>query len=113
MVLEVTIKLVDFIVLFVLFLIIFSILTYYVMNNDNLGLIYNADDGTSPYLPEFLDILLNNFLLSIGMGSNDEAGYGLLLFIIICITFIIMLLNLLIAVVGETYEIVQEKQVAY
>ena len=47
MVWEVIINLSYFIILFILFLIIFSILTSYVMNNEKLGLIYNEDDGGS------------------------------------------------------------------
>ena len=113
MVVEVLKNLFSFIVLFILFLMIFSILTRCVMINENLGSLYNEDDGGSSRLTGFLDIFLNTLLLSMGMGINDEIGFGLFLFIVICISFIIVLLNLLIAVVGDTFEKVQEKQVAY
>ena len=104
MVLVVINNLIFFTILFVLFLTIFSIMTYFVMNNKNLGFIYNADDGGSERLPGLNHIFLNNFLLTLGMGFNDETTFGLFLLIFICYLFIIVLLNILIAVVGYYFE---------
>ena len=83
MVVEVIINLIYFIILFFLFIIMFSIQTRFVMINDSLGSIFNEDDGGSARLPGFLHIILNNYLLSMGSGSNDETGNGLSLLVII------------------------------
>ena len=47
------------------------------------------------------------------MGSNGETSFGLLMIVLCTILFIIVLLNLLIAVVGDTYEKIQEEQASH
>jgi len=113
MVIEVLVNLIKFMILFLQFLFLYAVLIFYVMNNTFLGTIYEADDGGSGREPTFVHVLYNTFLISLGMGGNGETDFGLFLNITSCIVFIIILLNILIADVGETFDKVKEDQVLH
>ena len=100
-----------FLLLFFLFLTIASILIKFVMdNNATMGTLFEADDGTAGREGQLFHIIRDTYLMSIGLGSNGEYGYGLALFIGSSLLFIVVLLNMLIAVVGDTFDKVQENQ---
>ena len=100
-----------FFFLFFLFLTITAIMINYIMNNNGtMGTIFESDDGTADREASFAHIVRDTYLMAIGMESNGEYGYGLTIFIGSSLLFIVVLLNLLIAVVGDTFDKVQENR---
>ena len=101
-----------FILLFFLSLIVISILIKFIMdNNSTMGTIFESDDGTADRESSLSEIIRDTYLMAIGLSSNGEYGYGLVIFLVGSLMFIVVLLNLLIAVVGDTFDKVQENRV--
>ena len=113
MVVEVIISLIPFVILYTLILIIFGIMIKFITDNKQLGEIYTSDDGSSDASETFHDNLYNIFLQSLGGWSNDEISFGLFLNIFMVFMMPIVMLNILIAKVGDTYERVLTDQVSH
>ena len=112
MVKEILLDLFYFILLFFLSLVVISLLIKFIMDNNlTMGTIFEADDGTADRESTFAEIVRDTYLLAIGLSSNGEIGYGLVIFMVGSLMFIVVLLNLLIAVVGDTFDKVQENRV--
>ena len=75
-----------------------------------MGTIFESDDGTADREAGFTQIVRDTYLMAIGLEANGEYGYGLSIFIGASMLFIVILLNLLIAVVGDTFDKVQENR---
>ena len=82
------------------------------MNNTNgLGSMFNNDECSAETKKSFSPILMYTYLLGVGAEANDEEDFGLFFFITLLFVMIVVMLNLLIAVVSETFEKVQENKV--
>ena len=111
MVIEVFKDLVYFVIVFFLTLIIFAIPITYVNNNPSMGTMFNDDSCKAEYDQSFVNVLMYTYFLSVGGGSNDEVMYGLTLYIVLLFVLIVVMLNLLIAVVGDTFNKVQDNKI--
>ena len=89
-----------FILVFFLTTMIFAVpITFVNKNQDTLGSMFNDNECADEFKHDFGEAIMYTYLLAIGMEYNDENMYGLAFFIIACFGFIVVMLNLLIAVV--------------
>ena len=112
MVIKVFVDLKYFVLVFLLTLLIFSIPITFVNNNaETMGSMFNDDGCEAESDKSFGGIYLYTYLMGVGGEFNDENKYGLFFFIVLLFSLIVVMLNLLIAVVGETFSNVQDNKV--
>ena len=101
-----------FLLVFVLALLIFAVpITFVNAHSETMGSMFNDDGCEAVSDKSFKGILLYTYLLGVGGEFNDEIWYGLFLFILLLFSLIVVMLNLLIAVVGDTFDKVQENKI--
>ena len=100
----------SFFIVFILTLTCFAIPITFINNTNNLGSMFGDGGCSSQTSSEFASILLYTYLLGVTSEENGEEGYGLFFSILLLFTLIVVMLNLLIAVVSETFEKVQENK---
>ena len=104
MIIEVINDLKYFVLVFLLTLLIFAIpITFVNSNAETMGSMFNDDGCEAESDKSFSGIYLYTYLLGVGGEWNDENKYGLFFFIVLLFSLIVVMLNLLIAVVGDTF----------
>ena len=95
----------SFMFIFFFGILIFTFLVQFIkLNPESMGSIFNIEDCEEPGKDGMMEIFFNAALLVINQKTNDESGYGFFIFNLMCFAFIVVMLNLLIAIVGDTYD---------
>ena len=69
-----------------------------------MGSIFNVEECEEPAKEGIKEIFIHTALLVVGLQTNDEKHYGFFLLCLMCFCLIVVMLNLLIAIVGDTYD---------
>ena len=76
-----------------------------------MGKVFEEEDCLEPEKNGYKEVFISAALLVIGTETNDEAAYGFFLYIFMCFAFVIVMLNLLIAIVQDSYDKVQDNSI--
>ena len=100
MIKEVFYDIIPFSILFMFAITIFTFLILFVKQNEGtMGKIFEADDCDDPEREGINQVMTSTLLLIIGEKYNEENAYGFFLYILMLMAFVIVMLNLLIAIV--------------